>query len=522
MDELASLVLAAQQGDDAAFARIRFLFADMALSLANRWLGDRHRYLAEDVVQEAFTEVYLNLADLRMPAAFPGWFRRIVYKHSDRYNRADRAQVALNEASDPPGDPPPIDSRQGFVFSALGRLPRPQQIALTFYTTGYSYDEIAALLEVPVTTVKKQLYEARQYLRREREATLAECLEEESEGDDPLQADIMECLENEIAQLGGETGRRPVTAVPVGKHPGGVAVNPVTNRIYVVNSAVGSPTGSVSVIDGDTQLVIATIPMGRQPRCIAVNPETNRLYVTHYFPRTVWVLDGSTHHTLAIFSVAGNPLGVDVNPLTNRIYVASVADGDQGGTFAGVSVIDATTHQPCAMVPVGHQVPSASGPVCLRVNPLTNRIYVGGTNPGAVSIIDGDCNCAVATLDMPDPIDIGLNSCANRIYVANYAAGTLAVVDGADHSIVVTVGGYRNPVAVDVDAGADRVYVVHGNLVSILSAVTNTTIALAPLPGDCFILTGTHGGFRVNPNTHRLYVSQQQAGVVFVVEDRPA
>jgi len=38
--------------------------------------------LAEDAAQEAFLEAYRNLDKLREPPAFPGWFRRIVFKHA--------------------------------------------------------------------------------------------------------------------------------------------------------------------------------------------------------------------------------------------------------------------------------------------------------------------------------------------------------------------------------------------------------------------------------------------------------
>ena len=235
------------------------------------------------------------------------------------------------------------------------------------------------------------------------------------------------------------------------------------------------------------------------------------------------MIDCTTHHTLAILPLTGNPLGADVNPLTSRIYVASMADSDQGGAFAGVSVIDATTHRLCAAVPVGHQVPSASGPVCVKANPRSNRIYVGGNNPTAVAAIDGGCNCVIASLSIEGQIlDIGVNPQTNRILVPDYVTGTLAVINGADHSIVATVDGFHNPAGVDVDARADRVYVSHVGMVPILSATTNRTIGLVPLPGKCFIITGGLGGLRVNPFTHRVYLSHQQAGIVFVVEDRPA
>src|SRR6266478_10240050 len=85
MESLSSLVRAAQGGDLGAFDEIVGRFQDMAYASAYSMLGDAQ--LAEDAAQEAFLEAYLNLAKLHEPAAFPGWFRRIVFKQGDRVLR---------------------------------------------------------------------------------------------------------------------------------------------------------------------------------------------------------------------------------------------------------------------------------------------------------------------------------------------------------------------------------------------------------------------------------------------------
>jgi len=65
-----------------------------------------------------------------------------------------------------------------------------------------------------------------------------------------------------------------------------VAVNPVTNKIYVAG-------GNVTVIDGatnDTTLV----PAGADPRVVALNPVTNKIYVANIGSDNVTVIDGIT------------------------------------------------------------------------------------------------------------------------------------------------------------------------------------------------------------------------------------
>ena len=57
----------------------------------------------------------------------------------------------------------------------------------------------------------------------------------------------------------------------------GVAVNPVTNTIYVANA----DSDTVSVIDGTKNTVVRDLPVGDHPTDVTVNPEINTIYVTN-------------------------------------------------------------------------------------------------------------------------------------------------------------------------------------------------------------------------------------------------
>jgi DNA-directed RNA polymerase specialized sigma24 family protein len=63
-------------GNPNAFNEIVVRFQENALRKACARLKD-HR-LAEEAVQEAFLAAYENLASLRDPSRFPGWFRKIL------------------------------------------------------------------------------------------------------------------------------------------------------------------------------------------------------------------------------------------------------------------------------------------------------------------------------------------------------------------------------------------------------------------------------------------------------------
>jgi RNA polymerase sigma factor (sigma-70 family) len=166
--ELIDLVNAARVGDKAAFGAIVRRFQDMAYGGAYAWLGESED--ARDAAQDAFIDAWESLDQLRDPIAFPGWFRRIVIKHADRHKRRRRAALDIEEARIATGLPDALqlaeqqDMRQT-VRAAVGRLPESQRLPLTlFHLDGLSQKEVAAFLELPVSTVKKRIFDARKLL----------------------------------------------------------------------------------------------------------------------------------------------------------------------------------------------------------------------------------------------------------------------------------------------------------------------------------------------------------------------
>jgi RNA polymerase sigma factor (sigma-70 family) len=174
MDGLEVIVARARAGEPDAFGILVRRFQDMAVGYAYSILHDFQ--FAEDAAQEAFFEAYRTLPKLREPAAFAGWFRRIVFKHCDRITRrrvvptvpldstADRRQPthAGVSGSSRTGD----EERKAEVIDAVRQLPEHERAAMTlFYIGGYSMDEVATFLEVPVSTVKGRLHSARERLR---------------------------------------------------------------------------------------------------------------------------------------------------------------------------------------------------------------------------------------------------------------------------------------------------------------------------------------------------------------------
>src|SRR5579871_4280259 len=88
---------------------------------------------------------------------------------------------------------------------------------------------------------------------------------------------------------------RVVAAIGLGNSPFGVAVDPVTNTLYVANTI----SNTVSVIDGATNSTLKWIKV-LGPTAVAVNPTTDTVYVAMQNGGNLTVINGATNTTSAV------------------------------------------------------------------------------------------------------------------------------------------------------------------------------------------------------------------------------
>ena len=167
------LVRKAQEATGAAreeaFGELVAQFESAAHGWAYNVLGDVHA--AQDVVQDAFFTAYQRIDQLREPAAFPAWLKRIVLTYCNRRTRRKSPSLLPLEDEDAPVQADPAAAHEDRelkrqVTDAVRALPEHERVVTElFYITGYSQQEIAERLAVPLTTVKKRLQYAREHLR---------------------------------------------------------------------------------------------------------------------------------------------------------------------------------------------------------------------------------------------------------------------------------------------------------------------------------------------------------------------
>jgi RNA polymerase sigma-70 factor (ECF subfamily) len=147
----------------AAFEEIARSFHAMAVASAARLLDDADE--ARDATQDAFLAAWLKLGQLRAPAAFGGWLKRLV---ATECRRRLRKRPSLSNFDDRLGPTATIvPSEPPWLARMLATLTEPErQTIVRFYVHGYTIREIAARVGAPPATIGKRLYTARLKVRR--------------------------------------------------------------------------------------------------------------------------------------------------------------------------------------------------------------------------------------------------------------------------------------------------------------------------------------------------------------------
>ncbi len=161
-----------RNGDTAASEALVKRYQGMAITYA--YSLTRRFDSAEDVAQEAFIQVFLDIGKLENPAAFARWLKAIIFTKWNRHARRklppmepyDEDQSGSAEGKEPV-DPIVEEERRRLAWHLVDSLPGKERTVVSlFYLSGYRMKEIGDLLSVPISTVKSRLYTARLKMQR--------------------------------------------------------------------------------------------------------------------------------------------------------------------------------------------------------------------------------------------------------------------------------------------------------------------------------------------------------------------
>jgi RNA polymerase sigma-70 factor (ECF subfamily) len=184
-----ALIDAARAGDREAFGDLVTLHERIALRTALAALGSREE--AEDATQDAFVTAWQKLSGFRGDATFRTWLLTIVWRKA--LDRRRTLKLWWTRTGSPSwrdeGEDDPIarleterpNPEQQAVARELSRrvsteiarlAPKLRDTLLLAASGEHSYDEIAAMLAIPLGTVKWRVAEARKVLNVRLAATV--------------------------------------------------------------------------------------------------------------------------------------------------------------------------------------------------------------------------------------------------------------------------------------------------------------------------------------------------------------
>jgi YVTN family beta-propeller protein len=232
----------------------------------------------------------------------------------------------------------------------------------------------------------------------------------------------------------------PDVSVRVGDRPARIAITADGGRAYVTNGGAFNDFSrdTVSVIDTQSNTVVAMIAVGDRPLGIALSPEGTRAYVANFNSDSVSVLDTSSNSVVTTIGVQDGPEGVAVDP-DGRVYVTNSRSDD-------VSVIDPGRNAVIATVAVGDRPRAVAVAFVVLPTPTATPIPTASPTPtlSVEGVCIGDCdrNRVVSVDELVTGVNIGVgaldvSSCpefdpdlSRTVTIDELVRGVAAALDG--------------------------------------------------------------------------------------------
>jgi RNA polymerase sigma-70 factor (ECF subfamily) len=175
------LIKLSRSGDRTAFAELVELYREKVQRLAYKMLNNRPD--TEDIVQETFIRVYLNLNRFDETQNFSTWIHRIgknlcidmlrkkktVYSLDAEFSEDEDANFYARLQSDEltPEKRFIENESKATILKVINKLSEKYRtVVVMYYLHGLSLLEISTRLDLPVTTVKSRLNRGREHMRK--------------------------------------------------------------------------------------------------------------------------------------------------------------------------------------------------------------------------------------------------------------------------------------------------------------------------------------------------------------------
>jgi len=290
-------------------------------------------------------------------------------------------------------------------------------------------------------------------------------------------------------------------------------------RVLVTNER----TGTLTVIDGVTNKVVATVPLGKRPRGLKLSPDHKLLYVAlsgspiagpgvdeRTLPPAdkgadgIGIVDLQSLKLLRILRGVSDPEQLAVSGDGRKLYIASEDTG------RGV-ILDAASGKQLASLKVGGE------PEGVTLSPDGRWVYMSSEEDHHVSVIDTRSDKVVATLNVgARPRFTEFSDDGALAFVSGENDGTITVADGRTHKVLRTIkleGALTRPVGMTVSHDGKLLYTVTGRgkellAIDIATGKVAARVEVGPRPW----------GVAISPDGRKLFTANGSSNDVSVVD----
>ena len=269
----------------------------------------------------------------------------------------------------------------------------------------------------------------------------------------------------DVSVIDGQTNA-VVATIPVGKRPRGIHRSPDGKHVYLVLS--GSPSmapgvdterapadktaDALATIDTGSRKLVQRWHIGSDPEQFALSKDGKFAFIANEDDASASIVDLESGQSRGKIKVSEEPEGVGVNPRNGDVYVTCEEKGE-------VFVILPNEQRVTAKVDVGAR------PRSVAFAPDGSRAYVACENAGSIAVIDTSAGKVASKIQLPEgslPMGTVMSSDGRELYVSTGRGNKVAVIDTAKNEVLATVPVGTRAWGIALSPDGSRLYTANG------------------------------------------------------------
>lgn len=244
-----------------------------------------------------------------------------------------------------------------------------------------------------------------------------------------------------------------------------------TGQIFTAD--LGS--GTVSVIDPETNQLVATVPVGSGSLFLAYDSARGEVFVSDLGSSAISVINDSRDAVVATVSTPSPPTGIVYDNALGEIFflAGSPFSCQETHCIPSLYSLSDTNLTVASVLPIG------GWPYGLTFDSGTGQLFAVNYDFDAVEVIQPSPAALVANVTVGDgPVCAAYDPGTGQVFVANEDSDTTSVILDSTDTVVATVPGGDSPGGIEDDAVTGDVYVAnyYDANISVISASTDTVV----------------------------------------------